>query len=637
MEQTPMTTPARKRAVSRIQWQTKTTALVVRWSERANVGRAYYDRAKVCALRGDVSGTVLAYETAVMFAPDFAEAFSNLGNLYLQNGRCEEALRAYAKAIRAKPDLAPVYCNLATVLIDLQRCEEAIAASEAALRLAPDLYEAHANLCQAYRRCGRVREALAPALRAAALRPDLAAYLDLGATAHELDAFDIALDAYRRALELDATCAEAHCNLGSVYHSTRSYCEAIAAGEAAIALRPDFALAHCNLAAAYLATGQYDEAIAAGEAAIALRPDFALAHCNLGAAYHATGRYAEAIAAGEAAIVLRPDLALAHCNLGSSLLICGDFVRGWDEYVWLWRVPARRTLPHLDRVPLWHGEAFAGLQLLITADEGFGDAIQLVRYLPAIRARGGRVILEVGAALFPLFADIAGADQLRVLSDFAILADDVDLQVPLSGLPRALATDLSSIPAPIPYLGAQPERVEHWRPRLVSSARLRVGIVWAGNPDHANDRRRSVHLEDFAVLGGIDGIAWFGLQKGRDEQRGPCGSFTLDPLGEEIGDFADTAAILAHLDLVIAVDTAIVHLAGAMGMTIWTLLPFVPDWRWLLGRPDSPWYPTMRLFRQPAPGDWASVFAEVARELRSFKLSRANVPRESHDLDCSVR
>lgn len=515
--------------------------------EPVELGRAYYDRANVCASEGDVGGAIAAYEAAATLAPGFAEALSNLGGMYVQSGRYDDALRAYEAALRANPELAPVYCNLATVLIELERFDEAIAALETALRLAPDLYQAHANLCQAYRRSGRDREALAPALVATGLRPDRDAFLSLSAAASKLDELDIALEAARRVIELDPACAEAHANLGWIHHLT--------------------------------------------------------------------GRFAEAMAACEAAIALRPDLALAHVNLASSLLICGDFARGWNELVWTWPISEQRTLgsrPELAK--LWDGTRFTGRDLLITFDRDFADAIQMIRYVPAVKARGGRVILEVKGPLVALFADLPGVDELHLCSDAAILADEVDLQIPLLGLPRALATDLRSIPAPIPYLRAHPERVERWRGRLESRGRLRVGLAWSDNSAAAN-RRRSAALEDFAVLGEIEDIAWFGLQKGGGEDRHSCGMLMLDPLGEQIGDFADAAAIVAQLDLVIAVDTPVAHLAGALGKPVWTLLPFTPDWRWLLERGDSPWYPSMRLFRQPAAGDWLSVFAEVAREL----------------------
>jgi hypothetical protein len=213
---------------------------------------------------------------------------------------------------------------------------------------------------------------------------------------------------------------------------------------------------------------------------------------------------------------------------------------------------------------------------------------------------------------------VPGVDELRVVADGAALRDNVDLQIPLLGLPRAFSTGIESIPAPIPYLRAPAERLERWRSRLERpkrAERARVGIVWGGNAGHANDRHRSARLEDFAVCGDLEGITWFSLQKGAQEERHSCDSLTLDPLGPEIEDFADSAAILTYLDLVIAVDTAIVHLAGAIGKPVWTLLPFIPDWRWMLERNDSPWYPSMRLFRQPRAGDWESVFIEVSREL----------------------
>jgi tetratricopeptide (TPR) repeat protein len=522
-----------------------------------DAARAHYERAKMLAAQGDIAGAIAAYESSVAGAPDFALAHSNLGGLYLQSGRPEDALRAYRTAVGAQPDLAPLSSNLAAALIELERYDEAIEASLCALQLAPELAAAHENLARAYRRSGRERDALGPALRAIDARPNRAAYIELGTSALGLDAFEIAIAANRRALELDGSCA-----------------------------------------------GAYN---------------------NLGGAYHAMGRYAEAIAACDAALALQPDFALAHFNRGLSLLVRGDFERGWADYEWTFRVPANRArYPYLDRVPLWMGEPCAGRRLLLTLDQGLGDAIQMIRYVPALKARGAHVIVEVNAPLVELFSDLPGIDELRLRPAAGAPNPDVDAHVPLFGLPRALGTlDRASIPAPIPYLRALPERTERWRSRLQRRAGLRVGIVWAGNPEHANDRHRSVRLEDFAVLAEVAGIAWFGLQKGRDEARRCCGALTLEPLGADIADFADSAAIVEQLDLVIAVDTAIVHLAGALGKPVWTLLPFVPDWRWLLERDDSPWYPTMRLFRQPAIGDWAPVFAAVARELRALVAAAA--------------
>jgi tetratricopeptide (TPR) repeat protein len=526
-------------------------AALLETAQTATPARMAYERAKQRAAQGELDAAIDGYEAAIDFAPDFFEAHSNLGTLYLQRGRRAEALRAFEIATRIEPEIAPLHCNLAAALIELGRCDDAIIALETALRLAPDLHEAHANLARAYRRAGREREALEWTLRALDLRPDRGAYVDLGAAAVHHDANDIALTAFTRALAFDPTCAKTHCNVGVVHHCA--------------------------------------------------------------------GRYAEAIGAFEAAIALLPNFALAHFNLGLALLVRGEFARGWREYVWSWRIPAlRRHYSYLDRVPLWNGESFAGRRLVLSLDQGFGDTIQMLRYLPAVKARGGWVVLEIKAPLLPLCLDLAGVDELRIVSDGAPPAE-ADLHVPLLGLPAILGIHaIAAIPNVVPYLRPQSERIERWRPRLQRAARLRVGIVWAGDPVHGNDRRRSTRLEDFAALAGVDDIAWFGLQKGRDEERSACGSFALDPLGAEIEDFGDSAAIVAQLDLVIAVDTSIVHLAGALGTPVWTLLPYAPDWRWLLEREDSPWYPTMRLFRQPAPGDWASVFAQVARELRAF-------------------
>jgi hypothetical protein len=260
--------------------------------------------------------------------------------------------------------------------------------------------------------------------------------------------------------------------------------------------------------------------------------------------------------------------------------------------------------------------------LLVTREQGFGDAIQMARYFPALKARGGTVAVEIAPALAPLFATAPGIDELFVVTDAVEPRADIDVHIPLLGLPGAFRTDLASIPSGVPYLHADPAKIARWSSRLAGDARLRVGIAWAGSPGHVDDRHRSCRLSDFEPLARVEGVAWFGLQKGRDEDLRESGALRLEPLGPEIEDFADTAAIMTALDLVISVDTATAHLAGALGRPVWTLLPVVPHWSYLLEREDSPWYPTMRLFRAQLPGDWPGVFRNVERALRALPSVR---------------
>jgi len=362
--------------------------------------------------------------------------------------------------------------------------------------------------------------------------------------------------------------------------------------------------------------GDFSRALKLAQQMRDIDPSYAKAHANIGSVYVAFNKYDEAIFAYEKAISIDPGLVPAHLCLATALLVTGNFKRGWREYVWSWRDHTRASdYSYFNRVELWNGESFVGKRLLVTFDQGFGDSIQMLRYLPLIKARGGHVILQVDPVrepMLPLFYGLPGIDELRGPADGPIDAANVDLHIPLwSGTPYALGLDnLSTLPVS-PYLWAQPDRIERWRPRLEKTSLPRVGIVWAGAKANLNDRNRSIPFESMSVLGDIDGISWFGLQKGRDEDRDRWMKLKIDPLGQDISDFSDTAAIIAQLDLVISVDTAIVHLAGALGKPVWNMVTFSPDWRWLLDRRDSIWYPTMLLFRQPKPGDWASVLRNV--------------------------
>jgi tetratricopeptide (TPR) repeat protein len=567
---------------------------------------------------GEIVRASCLYEEVLRVDSHQADALHMLGLIAQQAGDLGRARALIEASIAGRPDVSGAHYNLAIVRALQDDVVGAIAAYEAAVRLAPDFADAHSNLGNLYLQSGCRERALGAYMAAIRAKPDFApVYCNLATVLISLEQFDDAILALEAALRLTPNMPEAYANLGQAYRRSGRFREAMVAARLAIELRPNYRDAYLNLAIAAYAIDEFDVALDAYLRILELGGTSPEMHGSIASVYHALGRYGEAIAHSEAAVGLRPLHAEAHTNLAVSHLVRGEFSPGWDEYVWMWRLPAKRaSYPYLDgSTPLWNGEPFPGRQLIITRDQGFGDAIQMVRYLPAVKARGGRVVLEVAVPLVPLFADLPGVDEVRIHHDVASVADDVDLHVPLSGLPRAFGTKIDSIPAPIPYLRAPAERVERWRARLDRPADLRVGIAWGGNADHANDRNRSSRLEDFAPLGALEGVAWFGLQKGRDENRRSCGSLLFDPLGADIIDFADTAAILTQLDLVISVDTSIVHLAGALGTRVWTLLAFVPDWRWMLERSDSPWYPTMRFFRQPRAGDWASVFADVAREL----------------------
>lgn len=335
------------------------------------------------------------------------------------------------------------------------------------------------------------------------------------------------------------------------------------------------------------------------------------------------GQIDEAIAAYRRALALNRGLAEAHNSLGLALLLQGEFLPGWDEYEWRWKMkdfPSPQR--NLDQVQ-WTGQPLEGRTLLLHAEQGIGDTLQFIRYLPLIRRLGASIIVECPSELQRLIRPIASGHRVGVTGQ---PLPPFELHCPLMSLPRVFGTMLDSIPREIPYLRADADDIQTWKDRLGEDLpSLKVGLAWAGSPNHAEDRYRSIALDRLGPLGQVPGIRFVSLQKGHaatQTNKLPHGMQLID-ISEEINDFADTAALIANLDLVIAVDTAVAHLAGAMGAPVWVLLPFAPDWRWMLDREDSPWYPTMRLFRQPLRGDWDSVIARVVRALSIWTKSHA--------------
>ena len=426
----------------------------------------------------------------------------------------------------------------------------------------------------------------------------------LGVLEAQRSAFEAAVPPLCRSLRLRPDAAQPWAHQAGVLRALARPEEAAAAARLALALDPALGDALDHLGAAQHALAAYDPARAWLARAARLRPGHPDTLLNLGTVLRDQRRFAEAESCFDAALALRPNHAETQLARAVGHLVRGDLRAGWEGFEWRWR-----RFP----TPPWAGESLEGRTILLHAEQGFGDTIQFARYAPLVAQAGGRVVLEVHPLLVRLLKPLeAAAPNLHVVEQGPEPTPH-DLHCPLMSLPRAFGTDLGSVPAQASYLSADPDDSARQGVRFPADGSFRVGLVWAGNPKHRNDRNRSIAVDRLGPLLSVPGVRVFSLQTGDARDRLPPG---VPDLIEGVRDFADSAAILSHLDLVIAVDTAIVHLAGALGVPTWLLLPYAPDWRWLLDRADSPWYPSLRLFRQPHPGDWDTVLATVADTLK---------------------
>jgi tetratricopeptide (TPR) repeat protein len=520
------------------------------------------------------------YRQILVLDPHHADSLHLLGLLADQKGQHEVAIELMTRAIGIS-DASFYRNNLGNIMRRLKRYDEAAAHYERAIELKSDNADAHYNF-------GNMRL--------------------------EQNRFAEAAECYRRAITLRPDYAAAHMNLGNALRGLDQLADAAECYRQAATIKPDYAEAHYNLANALLDLGKFEEASSFYQRAIALKPDYAEAHMNLGNALRFDGKYDEAIAAYRRAIAVRPDYAEAHTNEAVTHLLTGNFAEGWRQYEWRWHVKYMRA-PNLA-MPLWDGGDLAGKTILLHCEQGFGDALQFIRYAPLVKARGGKVILSCPQPLARLFTGIADID--RILPEGSPLPA-CDVQAPLLSLPMLFKTDIDTIPNHIPYLAPLPNT--DWAAKIPPGKSLKVGLVWAGNPRlsrpeaRAVDKRRSMHLEQMAPLATISGIRFFSLQKGAGVEQIAASGLPVIDLMDQVDDFADTAGLIAQLDLVIGVDTSVIHLAGAMGKPTWVLSRYDGCWRWLLARDDSPWYPGLRLFRQTKPGDWASVIEAVRQAL----------------------
>jgi tetratricopeptide (TPR) repeat protein len=426
--------------------------------------------------------------------------------------------------------------------------------------------------------------------------------------------YDEAVASFDKAIALKSDFAEPFCNRGGVLQELKRFDEALASYEQAIALNPASAEAFCNRGLALQELDRFDEALASYDKAIALVPVYADAFCSRGAALQALKRLDEALASYDKAIALKPNYADAHMNRGLIRLLIGRYHEGWADNEWRWRAnDISGNRPNI-KAPIWRGENLSGRHLLVFSEQGFGDVVQFARFLPLLAERKCKITLLAPAKLLHLLR--LSIEQIEIVSELKGI-EIFDFQIPLMSLPLAFNTQLETIPSKTPYLVAPPERVKVWEARLPKSPALRVGIGWAGNPKFRTDKSRSIGLPRLLPLLSVPGVQFISLQK--DLRSGDEELLRQYPqvihLGDRLDDFSETAAVMSLLELVISSDTAPVHLAGALGRPVWILLRHVPDWRWLLDRDDSPWYPSARLFRQPVGGDWDTVVAKVTEEL----------------------
>jgi tetratricopeptide (TPR) repeat protein len=571
----------------------------------------------VLGRQGKFEEAFKSYDLALKLKPDFVDVWIRLGDLLRNQKRFDEALLTYDHALTLDPRNAEAASQGGLLLIDLERYQEALARFDLLQTIRPGQAGVFYNRGICLTRLARWEEAAQSYHQALKIAPqNHDAHNNLGAVLVDLRRFDEAHKHFKKAIEIKPDFIAAINNLGNTLVDLKRFDEAISVFDRALLQAPDLAELYCNKANALKAVGNFDEALACYDRSITLKPEYAEAHSNRGNCLEDMMRISEALFSYRNALALQPDYAEAHWNFAINRLRVGDLKTGWVESEWRWKCPALQLRQRDFSQRLWLGaEPIEDKTLLLHGDQGLGDAIQFLRYVPLVAARGARVLLEVDRALHELCSRLPGVTQ--VISRGEPLPA-FDLHCPLGSLPLAFDTALNTIPQVTPYLSAG-GRADAWKERLGSMKSPRVGLVWAGNPNHCNDRNRSVALEALLPLLDVE-AQFFSLQK---ELRPGDRAILRErkeilDLGEELGSFAETAAIIQNLDLVISADTSVAHLAGALGRPVWIFLPYVPDWRWQLIRTDSPWYPTARLFRQSETRDWQSVVHQAGAALQVF-------------------
>ena len=547
-----------------------------------------------------------------------------LGVLCFQQGRTAEAADMLAAALKINPDAAIAQCHHGLVLQELGRHEEALTSYDKALALKPNFLDALNNRASALIELNRFEEALASYDRTLAIKPAyFEAFYNRGIALGELGRHPEALASYDRALALQPNNVAALNHRGIALDELRRHEEALATFDKALSITPDDAEVLNNRGIALEGLRRYEEAVTSYGRALAIRPDYVEALNNRASSLVEAGRFDEALATYDAVLAANPDYAPGHWNRSMLLLRLGSFEAGWREFEW--RRKKESWLPRKLGGQEWNGKAPAAKKILLYSEAGLGDTIQFARFASSVAEAGGEVTLEVQPVLVALLKSLSGVTVISAGDEPPAL----DFHLPLMSVPFARNTK-AEVAADIPYIAADPARVERWSKKLPPD-KFNVGIVWQGNPHPGIDNGRSIPLRAFAPLSAIPGVRLISLQKnqGVEQLSGLPAGMSIETLGDDFdagpAAFLDSAAVMMNLDLIVSSDTAMAHLAGALGRPVWIALKHVPDWRWMMDRTDTPWYPNARLFRQQRRDDWDEVFMRMASELS--QLVSANIAR----------
>jgi tetratricopeptide (TPR) repeat protein len=581
-----------------------------------DIGEAHYNRAIALDALGRFEEAAAGFDRAIALRSDNAEACQKRGVALQKCRRFEEAIASYDRAIDIRPDHAEAFCNRGIALAALGRFDEAIASYDRAVAIRPGFSTASYNRGISLAALTRFEEAIASYDRAISLvRNDAEAFCNRGIALAALGRLNEAISSYDRAIDIRPDYAEAWSNRGAALMKLGRSEEAIASYEHAITIRPGYAEAFSNRGLALMELNRLDDALSSFDRAISLRPDYAEAWSNRGIALSDLARPDSALSSFDRAIDLRPGYAEALWNKSLTLLSKGNFEKGWELFEWRWKKEEFTSRKRNFHEPLWLGrESLKGRTILLHGEQGLGDTIQFCRFAKLVSGLGARVVLEVQPPLAGLLTQLEGVAEVVANGE---PLPSFDLHCPLMSLPLALKTGMGTIP-PAPYLKADAARITGWEQRLVPRMKPRVGVVWSGNPAQKNEHNRRVPLE--MMLRHLpEGVDYVSLQKEvRDDDLATLRSQErIVHFGPELKDFADTAALCSQMDMVVSVDTGVAHLCGALGMPALLLLSRRADWRWLLDRSDSPWYPSMTLYRQQTLGDWTETLARAGANLAS--------------------